>query len=53
MVGAGALIILGIPLIAFIGFGFLFIGVGIWAMMKAFNVRKAVAQLQQQGGAIA
>lgn len=54
MVGAGLLIILGIPLIAFIGFGFLFIGVGVWAMMKALNVRKAVAQLSQQaGGAVA
>ena len=54
IVGAGILILLGIPLIAFIGFGFLFIGAGAWVMMKALNVRKAVAQLSQQpGGAVA
>ena len=51
MVGAGALILLGIPLIAFIGFGFLFIGIGVWMLMKIFDIRKAVAQLQEQGGA--
>ncbi len=53
MIGAGLLIVLGIPLIAFIGFGLIFIGVGVWAMMKAINVRKAVAQLSQASGAIA
>jgi hypothetical protein len=54
MVGAAALIILGIPLIAFLGFGLFFIGVGVWVLMKALNIKKAVAMLQgQQGGAIA
>jgi hypothetical protein len=53
MVGAGALIILGIPLIAFLGFGLFFVGGGVWVLMKALNIRKAVAQLQLGGGAVA
>lgn len=48
MVGAGLLILLGIPLIAFIGFGFLFIGFGVWVLMKAFKIRNAVTLLSGQ-----
>ena len=40
---SAVLIILGIPLIAFLGFGLLFVGCGIFVLMKAFRVRKAVA----------
>jgi hypothetical protein len=53
MVGSVALIILGIPLIAFLGFGLFFIGIGVWVLIKALNIKKAVGMLQgQQVGAM-
>ncbi|MGH7682669.1 MAG: hypothetical protein ACRENN_11875 [Candidatus Eiseniibacteriota bacterium] len=50
MVGSIALIVLGIPLIAFLGFGLFFIGVGAWMLTKVFNIRNAVTMLQSAGG---
>lgn len=52
MVGSIALIVLGIPLIAFLGFGLFFIGVGVWMLMKAFSIRNAVSMLQSAGGGV-
>ena len=43
---SAALIVLGVPLIAFLGFGLLFIGFGAWVLRKALSVRSAVAQLK-------
>lgn len=40
------LIVIGIPLIAFLGLGLVFIGAGGWFIWKALQVRKAVALLQ-------
>ena len=36
---SAALIVLGIPLIAFLGFGLLFVGVGVWVLRRALTVR--------------
>jgi hypothetical protein len=43
---AGLLIVIGIPLIAFLGIGLLFVGVGGWFIWKALRVRKAVGLLR-------
>jgi hypothetical protein len=48
---AGLLIIIGIPLIAVLGIGLLFVAFGGWVLWKAFRVRKAVALLHQSSGA--
>lgn len=45
MLGAALLIVLGIPLVAFLGLGLLFIGFGGWVLWRALRVRKAVAML--------
>lgn len=50
MVGSIALIVLGIPLIAFLGFGLFFIGMGAWMLMRVFSIRNAVSMLQSTGG---
>jgi len=52
MVIAGSILVIvcGIPLIAFLGFGLFFIGVGVWLLMKALNIRSAVSLLQTAGG---
>lgn len=50
MVGSVALIVLGIPLIAFLGFGLFFIGMGAWMLMRVFSIRNAVSMLQSPGG---
>lgn len=46
MVLAVALIVLGIPLIAFLGFGLVFCGMGAWVLMRCLRVRKAGALLR-------
>lgn len=43
---AGLLIVIGIPLVALMGIGLLFIGLGAWFIWKALRVRKAVALLR-------
>jgi hypothetical protein len=45
MMLAGLLIVIGIPLVAFLGIGLLFIGFGGWVLWKAMQVRRAVAML--------
>lgn len=47
------LILLGLPLIAFLGFGLLFIGLGVWFLMRAFRVRNAVTLIEQQSATVA
>lgn len=42
---SAVLIIVGIPLIAFLGLGLVFIGLGAWVIWKALRVRKAAALL--------
>ena len=39
------LIVLGIPLIAFLGFGLLFVGGVVYVLFKALQIRKAVSML--------
>ena len=48
MAGSALLIVLGIPLIPVLGIGLLFVGLGIWFLMRAFRVRSAVAMLHGQ-----
>jgi hypothetical protein len=48
MVLAALLILIGIPLIAFLGLGLFFVGYGVAVLVKAFQVRGAVALLQQE-----
>lgn len=52
MVGSVALIVLGIPLIAFLGFGLFFIGMGAWMLMRVFSIRNAVSMLESAGGGV-
>lgn len=40
------LILIGIPLIAFLGIGLIFSGMGVWVLIRAFKIRKAVAMLK-------
>lgn len=53
MILSGLLILLGLPLIAFLGFGLLFIGIGAFMIMKALRIRQAVSLLQAHRGATA
>ena len=50
---AAILIVCGVPLIAFLGFGLFFIGGGVFVLMRAFKIRKAVGLLSEvrAGGA--
>ncbi len=47
MVGAIAVIICGIPLIALLGIGLFFVGMGSWLLWRCLKIRKAAAMLQQ------
>lgn len=47
------LIVLGVPLIAFIGFGLIFIGFGVFVLLRVLRVRKATAMLQALPAAVA
>jgi hypothetical protein len=42
------LIVAGIPLIAFLGIGLFFVGMGVYMVLRALKIRKAVALLQTQ-----
>lgn len=48
MAGSALLIVLGVPLIPVLGIGLLFVGLGVWFLMRAFRVRSAVAMLHGQ-----
>lgn len=48
LVLAAVLILFGIPLIAFLGMGLLFVGYGGVVIYKALQVRTAVSMLQQE-----
>lgn len=43
---AAVLILIGIPLIAIVGIGLFFVGMGVFVLLRAFKVRKAVSMLQ-------
>ncbi len=42
---SAVLILLGIPMISFLGIGLFFIGFGAWMIWKAWNVRQAIQAL--------
>ena len=41
IIGAAIVIVIGIPLIAFLGFGLFFCGVGGWVLWRCLKIRKA------------
>lgn len=45
------LILLGIPLIAFLGFGLLFVGGGVWVLVRVLKVRRAITMLKATSAA--
>ena len=45
MVLAGLLILLGVPMISFLGIGLIFIGFGVFFILKAWSVRQAIQAL--------
>ena len=47
MIGAVVVILLGIPLIALLGLGLFFVGMGAWILLRCLRIRKAAAMIQQ------
>ena len=49
MVGSVIVILIGIPLIALLGIGLFFVGMGGWLLWRCIRIRKAAALIAQQG----